>query len=190
MLTEEDISRVLEETVESGWYGIKEDRVYWTSSLCRLANDKGYEYEELYMVMDDACTELAKKGGSTFRPYLSAFKAYIRDGKVNEKGGKPAYQEYFDSLPDCEYCLDGKRHALLWDTPEHADIYYFQCNCKKGQAMHAPIYVDAFEAIEKMRDEYGDRFYCGKTRLYTGEPIKPPVFRDTYDPELGAEVPF
>ena len=197
MLTEEDISRVLEETVEANWYGIKEDRVYWTSSLCRAANHRGYTYEELFKVMDDACEELSRKAGTTFKPYLSAFRAYIRDGKINEKGGQAAYQEYFESLPDCDMCFRGEVHAYLWnDNFTYAELRYHSCSCDKGRAMQRPIYMGTWEDLKAMEKEYGERYEYGPTKPVTPEEIallKAKInekMADNFDPDLNSYIPF
>ena len=190
MIEEIDISRALEQTVEAAWYNLKDRRPGWVGLMGMVAKKRGYEYKDFLELMESACVDLADEKNS-YMPKLGNFLAYIRNGKIaaSEKtmgDAVVAWQE----IEDCEYCLRGQIHGLLFDTPEHADLHYFACGCIKGQEMpHTPIYIEKFEKIEQMRKQHGDKFLCDKTALYSGTDITMPAFKP-YDSTVADNVPF
>ena len=188
MLSEEDVSRAVSETIELFFYPIKaDDRPTWIGTITETVNKRRPEmrYHDIYSILEQLC--LDHSGKSEYKPKLGkVLRSLILGHTATDKESARAEWE---AMEDCEFCLEGKRHALLWDSPDHAEIYYYQCDCPKGQAMQVPIYVSPFEEIEKMREKHGDLFDCGKTEVYHGQALKVPNF-GVYDEELGKEIPF
>jgi len=194
-MTEADIDKILTETVETYFYKIKsEERLNWVGRINQVCNKRRPEmhYNDLYKLIDEMSLVHAEK--SDYKPKLGKIVRTIIVGRT--AGEKESINAVWESMEDCEWCLDGKRHALLWDTPDHCDIHYFVCNCSKGQAMQVPIYVSPYEEIEKMREEHGDRFECGKTKIITQEQVlqlkeqSRKTYNATWDDEEVVGVPF
>ncbi len=168
MLSENDIDRALSQTIELFFYKIKsDDRITWIGTITEILNQRRPDliYNDVYNLLEMLCMDHA--GKSEFKPKLGKVLRTLILGRTATD--RETINAEFDSIPDCEDCVGGIIHGLLYTEPEHPEIQYFSCNCKKGLALQRPIYVMGFEDIEKYRKKHGGKFDIGPTNYLSQE---------------------
>jgi hypothetical protein len=137
LLTESDVSDILQNTVENFWYGLKDKRSSWVNTILEIANKKGLNNDQLYATMNEFCIARSckQKDDETYMPKLWQIVKYITGKTVGGKFCSDATAAWA-TVPDCELCYNGFVGYVDWSYFEEPMKTYrcfsAYCNCKKG----------------------------------------------------------